>query len=139
MPAGWGKKAAEDSTNTNLMEDARPPYRQFQNGAQFENTNRSRHLLPGGRAGSMCGNSRRKVWRLVANRALRARGNYAARRASTPATLAMDAARGRIRSAGPTRRLCHAHRKTVSRADLRIVSRLPDGNCRRVRRSDCEK
>ena len=40
---------------------------------------------------------------------------------------------------GATRRVCSADRKTVSRADLRIVSRLPDRHCRRVRWSDSTK
>jgi hypothetical protein len=122
--------------------DARPPQRQFQQGGRIgpiSEHKRSRHLCPRSRARSVCRISRRKVWRLAAHCAFRARCDHASRRASSAAALAMDAARGRVRPAGSIDCLRRADRKALSRPDLRIVSRLPDRNCRSLRWSDREK
>ena len=122
--------------------DARPPQRQFQQGGRIgpiSERKRSRHLRPRSRARSVCRISRRKVWRLAAHCAFGARCDHAARRASSAAALAMDTARGRVRPAGSIDCLRRADRKTLSRPDLRIVSRLPDRNCRSLRWSDSEK
>ena len=122
--------------------DARPPQRQFQQGGRIgpiSEHKRSQHLCSRSRARSVCRISRPKVWRLAAHCAFLARGDHAAGRASSAAALAMDTARGRVRPAGSIDCLRRADRKTLSRPDLRIVSRLPDRNCRSLRWCDSEK
>ena len=80
--------------------------------------------------------SRRKVWRLAADRAVRAACHHAAGRASSATTLAMDAAGGSFRAPGSIRWPIRADREALPRANLRIVPWLSDRNRRRIRRSD---
>jgi hypothetical protein len=72
------------------------------------------------------GSSRRQVWRLAADRALRALIHDAAGRTSPATTLAMDASGGSFRPHRSIHRVRGADREAVPGSNIRVVSRLPD-------------
>ena len=89
-PAAFDFCEAQNLSQGGGQECPRPHYVEF-----MADTERSRHLHSWRRARHCRRSSRRKVWRLAADRALRADGNDAAGCAPSTAALALDAYRSR--------------------------------------------
>jgi len=127
MPVGWGGRAAEVSTNT------KGP--QFSRAAFYDGTKRRiRSISCKHGPGPMCGRPGCKGWRPSTDRAVRTRLVDAVGGMASAKAMALDRA-GRDRcSAGAMLRISLSVREAVSRADLRIVPGISDGNGWRVRR-----
>ncbi len=140
MPAGWEKRAAEVSTNTRWTLVLHNENLNRVAGLDPSANTRDRGIYALGAGLGVCAGFLDVKFGdllLTALFVLAATMLLGALRPRRPWRWTLLG--GRVRPAGSIDCLRRADRKTLSRPDLRIVSRLPDRNCRSLRWSDSEK